>query len=219
MATVVKGRVPADEFALYETLASGPDIECEIERIVETGDDVVMPLVWLRGASHEAFETALAEDPSVADPSPLSELDAESLYRMEWVADIQLVVQMLTGSEATILDAYGADGWWYLRVLYPTRDSLSATYDFCEANGLTFEVETIREMDGNPVGRYGLTEKQYEALTLATEQGYFSVPREIDVSDLADELDISHQALSERLRRAQRVLVEDTLLMGTRSDE
>jgi predicted DNA binding protein len=219
MATVVKGRVPAEEFALYETLTSGPDIECEIERIVETGDDVVMPLVWLRGDDTETFEAALAEDPSVTDPTLLSDLDAESLYRMEWVADIQLVIQMLTGADATILDAYGADGWWYLRVLYPTRDSLSATYDFCEENGLTFEVETIREMDGNPVGRYGLTEKQYEALRLATERGYFSVPREIDVSDLADELDISHQALSERLRRAQRVLVEDTLLMGTRSEE
>jgi predicted DNA binding protein len=219
MATVVKGRVPAEEFALYETLASGPGIECEIERIVETGDDVVMPLVWLRGGDHDTFEAALAEDPSVDDPSLLTDLDGESLYRMEWVADIQLVIQMLTGVDATILDAYGADGWWYLRVLYPTRESLSATYDFCDENGLTFEVETIREMDGDPVGRYGLTEKQYEALTLATERGYFDVPRDIDVTGLADELDISHQALSERLRRAQRVLVEDTLLMGTRSDE
>ncbi len=219
MATVVKGRVPAEEFALYETLATGPDIECEIERIVETGDDVVMPLVWLRGSDTETFGTALTADPSVDDPSLLTDLDGESLYRMEWIADIQLVLQMLTGAKATILDAYGADGWWYLRVLYPTRDSLSATYEFCDENGLTFEVETIREMDGDPVGRYGLTEKQYEALTLATERGYFDVPRDIDVSDLADELDISHQALSERLRRAQRVLVEDTLLMGTRSDE
>jgi predicted DNA binding protein len=219
MATVVKGRVPADEFALYQTLSADPDIECEIERIVETGDEVVMPLIWLRGADHETVAAAIADDPSVQDPSLLTELENEHLYRMEWIADIQLVVQMLTGSKATIIDAYGTDGWWYLRVLYPTRDSLSATYDFCEANGLTFEVETIREMDGNPVGRYGLTEKQYEALRLAAERGYFDVPRSVDVNDLADELDISHQALSERLRRAQRVLVEDTLLMGTRSDE
>jgi predicted DNA binding protein len=219
MATVVKGRVPADEFALYRTLSADPDIECEIERIVETGDEVVMPLVWLRGADHETVAAAITDDPSVTDPTLLTELENEHLYRMEWIADIQLVVQMLTGSKATIIDAYGADGWWYLRVLYPTRDSLSATYDFCEANGLTFEVETIREMDGDPAGRYGLTEKQYEALRLAAERGYFDVPRSVDVNDLADELDISHQALSERLRRAQRVLVEDTLLMGTRSDE
>lgn len=219
MATVVKGRVPAGEFALYETLTAEPDIECEIERIVETGDDVVMPLVWLRGARTESYEAALADDPSVDDPTLLSDLDTESLYRMEWIGDIQLVLQMLTGVEATILDAYGADGWWYLRVLYPTRESLSETYEFCDENGLTFEVETIREMDGNPVGRHGLTKKQYEALRLATEQGYFSVPRETDVTTLADELGISHQALSERLRRAQRVLAEDTILMGTRSDE
>lgn len=219
MATVVKGRVPADEFALYRTLSVDPDIECEIERIVETGDEIVMPLVWLRGADHETVAEAITDDPSVQDPSLLTELESEYLYRMDWIADIQLVIQILTGSKATIMDAYGADGWWYLRVLYPTRDSLSATYDFCEDNGLTFEVETIREMDGNPVGRYGLTTKQYEALRLAAERGYFDVPRSVDVNDLADELDISHQALSERLRRAQRVLVEDTLLMGTRSDE
>jgi hypothetical protein len=51
-------------------------------------------------------------------------MDEQQLYRMEWVAQVQVVLQMLTSAQATITDAYGTGETWYLRVLYPTRDSL-----------------------------------------------------------------------------------------------
>jgi len=38
----------------------------------------------------------------------------------------------------------------------------------------------------------------------ALELGYFETPRQITLKDLAAEMDISHQALSERLRRGMR---------------
>ncbi|MFC7157751.1 helix-turn-helix domain-containing protein [Halomarina halobia] len=84
---------------------------------------------------------------------------------------------------------------------------------------MSFDIDAIRELDGEPVGRYGLTEEQYEALTEAAKQGYFEVPRDIQLGKLADELSISHQALSERIRRAMLALVGDTLLIGPESDE
>ncbi len=56
-----------------------------------------------------------------------------------------------------------------------------------------------------------LTEPQREAIAEAYRQGYYDVPREISLEELANELDISHQALSERLRRANRVLAGEQL--------
>jgi len=56
-----------------------------------------------------------------------------------------------------------------------------------------------------------LTEPQQEAIAEAYRQGYYDVPREISLEELANELDISHQALSERLRRANRVLAGEQL--------
>lgn len=219
MATIVRGHVPASQFALSESHTVLPDIEFDIEQIIETGEEAVMPLIWVRGADSEMVQEALRDDPSVENVELLTDLGDEQLYRMEWVRQVQLVLQMITNSKATIIDAYGGGDSWYLRVLYPTRDSLSETNDFCEANGLTFNIRTIREMDGEPAGRYGLTGDQYEALTRAVESGYYDVPRDNALKSLAEDFDVSHQALSERLRRGTKALIEDTLLVGPRSEE
>ena len=218
MATIVKGSLPADEFALRESLSALPDVEFEVEQIVESGDDAVMPLLWVREADPEAIGEAFEADPSVRDPSLLVNIGGEQLYRMEWVGQVDMVLQMLTNSQATVTDAYGVDETWYLRVLYPNRDSLSATIDYCTDNGLTFDVQTIRELEGEPAGRYGLSEGQYEALTEAAKRGFYEVPRDITLNELADELDTSHQALSERVRCGTLALIEDTLLIGPQSD-
>jgi predicted DNA binding protein len=121
---------------------------------------------------------------------------------------------MLTTAQATITDAYGAGGTWYLRVLYPTRESLSSTVEYYETNGVAFEVERIRELDGEPAGRYGLSEGQYNALTAAATQGYYDIPRDADLQAV-----VPHQALSERLRRGMLALIGDTLLLGPHGDE
>ena len=215
MACIVRGTVPADEFALYEATMSLPNVEYEIERIVESGEGTVMPLLWIRGHDDEAITKAFADDPSVRDLSLLAEFDTELLYRMEWTEDVEVVIQMLTNSEAAITNAYGRDGMWSLRVIYPTRKSVHKTLSFCTDEGLTFEIEMLREFKGEPAGRYGLTGAQYEVLRLAGELGYFEIPRDITTTELAEEIGISHQALSERLRRAFDALVEDAILIGS----
>ncbi|MFC6835360.1 helix-turn-helix domain-containing protein [Halomarina ordinaria] len=219
MATVVQGRLPAEEFALCETLDSLPDAEFETELIVESGEDAIMPLLWVRGAPTEAVREVLERDPSVRSVDLLVELDDAQFYRMEWVGHVELALELLTNAHATIMNAYGAGDWWYLRVLYPDRDSLGRTTDFCERHGLSFDIDTIREMDGEPAGRFGLTDGQYAALTYAVEQGYYDVPRGCELQDLADHFGLSHQALSERLRRGVKALVEDALLVGAPAPE
>ena len=88
------------------------------------------------------------------------------------------------------------------------------THDFCDEHGLTFDVAAVREMDGEPAGRYGLTTDQYETLVLAVERGCFDVPRSVSLGELTGETDVSPQALSERLPRGIEALVEDTLVIG-----
>jgi predicted DNA binding protein len=57
----------------------------------------------------------------------------------------------------------------------------------------------------------GLTDSQREALRIAYERGYFAVPRKTSLEDVAAELDISASSASERLRRAQTQLIEETV--------
>ncbi len=213
MATLVTATLPYAEFALSETLRAVPEATFECEKIVDTAEGTVMPLVWARTPDAEGLETALASDATVDEVQLLSEFDDERLYRMEWVDRIQLVMELLVNEEATILDASTENGTWVFRILYPRHDGPRETMAFCEDHGLTLDIVSIHEMESDPSGRYGLTEAQYEAVTTACEQGYYKVPREASLDDLADSLGVSHQALSERLRRGIDALVTDTLLL------
>jgi hypothetical protein len=214
MPTIVSGSVPASEFVLGHSLETLPELTFEVERIVTSGDEAVMPLLWVRGASRERVEETLEDDPTVDNVTVLGDFEDEWLFRMEWISRIDLVVQMLVSAEATILDTVGHRDEWKLRVLYPRREQFSQTHEFCEAHGLSFDVRSIRDLDSEPAGRYGLTEEQYDVLVKAASMGYFQVPREVTLQELAEEFDVSHQAISERLRRATNALVEDTLFVG-----
>jgi predicted DNA binding protein len=213
MAIIVRTSVPTTEFALSETLDSAPGITFECERVVESEGNV-MTLIWARGTDRGTLEAELERDRSVEHFELLDAFDEQYLYRMELIERIQLVLQILTDTTATVLDASGNSNHWTLRILYPQREELSQTGDFCDNHDLSFDIKRIRELSGTPAGRYNLTDEQFDALTAACEQGYFDVPREIELGDLSDELGISHQALSERLRRGHEMLIKETLLVN-----
>lgn len=215
MSTIAQIELPATEFALDATLATNPDIEFDIERVVAHGPDHVLPLVWVIGDEDdlEYVEASLREDPSVEDFELVSALDDRRVYRMDWVANIRLIVRILVEEEATILNAHAREGHWTLRVLFGDRKSLSRTYDFCEDADIALNVKTVHDLAEGEHSRFGLTEEQHEALVTATKRGYYAVPRIIGIHDLAAELGISHQALSERLRRGQENLNRHALIV------
>ena len=66
------------------------------------------------------------------------------------------------------------------------------------------------------IGRFNpkitLTIKQYELLTLAFWQGFFEIPRKIDMKSLSNQLNVSKSALSEMFRRAIKNLLLDNFL-------
>jgi predicted DNA binding protein len=104
-------------------------------------------------------------------------------------------------------------------IAMPHRDTNgNRLFDFVISDGSVdepFTRENIWELERQPSGRYGLTDEQYEALVEAYQRGYFEVPLGITLAELAEELGVSHQALSERVRRGTGALVDDTLLIGS----
>lgn len=201
MATIVRGTVPAEEFALSYTLEQLPELEIECEQIVDAAESEVMPLLWIRNADREEIEAALKEDATVESIQCISEVGNEYLYQMKWVSHIHLLLHMITNGQATVLDAYGRNDRWHLRLLYPNRSRISQTHEFADRHGVRFDIVSIQELEGNSTGSLGLTQGQYRALRLATERGYYKVPKDVTLYELADELGVSHQALSEQLRR------------------
>ena len=214
MSTISEISVSASTFVLGETLEAVPDATFDVERVVAHDTDRVLPFVWASAPDRETLEDAIEEDASIKNVELLSDLEDEWLYQMEWVSQVEFVVHALLEEQATVLNAHSEDGQWHLRLLFPDRASLSRTYEFCEDHDIRLDVKTIYEMDSERHGRFGLTEEQSEALSAAFELGYYEVPRGVSVEALAEELGISHQALSERFRRAHGNLVENTLIIG-----
>ena len=55
---------------------------------------------------------------------------------------------------------------------------------------------------------------QRSALVTALEMGYFDVPRQVELADVAAELDLSPNAVSERIRRGEANLFRSALTVN-----
>ncbi|WP_227374051.1 helix-turn-helix domain-containing protein [Haladaptatus halobius] len=125
-------------------------------------------------------------------------------------------VSLLVKGDATALIANAMDDEWRFRVRFADRKRLADVYESCRDADLSADVRTINELETPRSGSQRLTPRQYQTLRSAAERGYYDVPREATTEDLADELGISHQTVSERLRRGHRNLVERILASPTR---
>ncbi|RBI62314.1 helix-turn-helix domain-containing protein [halophilic archaeon] len=91
-----------------------------------------------------------------------------------------------------------------------------------------FELHSVSEVDttGEPLGsgqlsrvlQNELTQEQLNVLEMAHEMGYFDVPREASADDIATELDIAQSTLSERLRIAEKQLLDLVFASGEFAD-
>lgn len=217
MTTVASLRVPADGFLLGATFGAVPGAEFEVTPVVAHGDG---PATFLHaiGVDEATAAEALAADSSVEDAATVAPTNSGVLFRITWAPRSRLLVNSLVETGGTVLSLFGSGGEWHVRALFPDREMLSLAYRFFEANDVTVHVERITDLDSTDhYGRYGLSERQHSTLVTGFRRGYYDVPREVDASELASELGITHQALSERLRRAHSTLIENSLLSGARA--
>lgn len=213
MSIIAELSISPEEFVLAHALTSVPDATVEIERVA-AAEDHVTPYCWVLSDDLDAFDAALREDDTARDPTRLESDENERLYRVDWHAEDHDFAEALAGTDATVLKAVANDDW-HIRVLFPDDDALSAFHDRCQSAGLAFSVERLYHPDEpDDFEEYALTEEQRTALLAAARSGYFDVPREATLAEVADDLSISSNALSSRLRRGTETLVEESLIDG-----
>jgi predicted DNA binding protein len=206
MSIILEYRLRSEGLALAPTLAAA-DVSLEIEGITAFGPTHPQLFAWVEG-DLSGFEAALAEDPTVTEPTTLSDHGERRLYRVRTTDAVETVLYSLwveAGGEG--LSARFEDGWWHSRLRFPSRAAAAAYRDALTAEGVTFHLEGIYEDESDGPGA-SLTSEQRETLRLAYRRGYFSVPRTVSTAALAEELGVSAQAVSERLRRGYARLVE-----------
>lgn len=210
-STLVRGRIPTESFALEETFAAVPDLTVECAPLVASGEAANMSLLWANTDDTDLTAT-LRRDPTVSTVTELRRTDDRRLYRVEWTHDIRCCIDMLLQSEGILLSNRGTETEWTVEILYPNREDVRTANECCEQYGLSFAIDTIRSLDSERTTQCGLTPAQYDILTQACQSGYFTVPRETGLEELSNKMNVSHQALSERLRRGHDTLIKSTLI-------
>jgi len=208
MSIIVEATVPAAEFALPETLPSAADGPFRAVRLVAQASERTMPFLWVDCDDVDRLRGAMQDDPSVRDLAVLAAFDEQCLLRVEWEPRVRTLLSVIRDAGAVVLGASGSDGLWHLRVYFSDHDRVTAARESCDARGLDVSFESEAHLSGcSESGYFGLTERQYETVVSAYELGYYDVPRRVTQAELADRFDVTHQALSERLRRAHETLV------------
>jgi predicted DNA binding protein len=215
MSVMGEFTVHSADFALHQALSSAPETVVEIERLVVTTEDRIMPYFWVTGDNLERFEAAFDADPTVTRTERVDETDDAVLYRAEWTEDIETIVYAYVAMGATILEATGTSERWEITMRFDDENTVSEFHEYCRENDVSFELERLYEQ-AQPMAssQYGLTPTQRETLVAAYESGLFDVPQRTTMGELADELEITQQALSKRLHHAHKNLIGNVLTIG-----
>ncbi|WP_224450500.1 bacterio-opsin activator domain-containing protein [Haloprofundus salilacus] len=204
--------VPSETFALNYTLEQLPETTIETERVVATGE-VLTPYFWVSSDNLNQFETVSESDPSIQNLSRLDEFEQATLYRAEWTEHIDAIVFAYLQVGATILEATGKHHEWKLCMRFDDHEKLDQFQEYCDDQDVSFKLTQLHELTQSKSGsQFGLTPKQHDALVTAWEMEYFT-SADVSLSEVATELDITPQSLSELLHRGYQSLIANTLVV------
>lgn len=166
------------------------------------------------GTQIDAFERALDDDPTVADYTVLKRFAETTYYIVTYALDFitKGTYHIAVEQDIAYLTIELQGGEYMVRARVPERAALAALSEYCRENEIPFELDRIYQEDSSDAAVNTLTEAQREALEVAYEYGYFNSPRETTLETIADVLEISRQAVADRLRRGHKRLLESTIV-------
>lgn len=211
MSVIAEFRLPPDALPAGEMLVENPEIRIEIERVVPL-QEASLPLFWVWGPNPDRFIEYAAREPNVADVDALERVEGGALFRARWTPDADLI-HGLERLDATIIEATGTAERWLIELRAPKRQTLDEFRKLFKRQGMSVNLTSVYDVEELIDGTAGpMTAQQRETLLRAYREGYFDQPRGITQEELAHHFGVSRRAISDRLRRGVRNLVETSLL-------
>ena len=205
------------DLALTHTIRSLGDGELGVVSDAGTDPDHDVSFIWVEAPDFDEVETALADDPTVAEFATVLENGHRRTYRIAYTAHAKQVSPPSTQVGGLTQEARSHLNGWLLELRFQNHEGLYALDEYAKGEGIQLDVFDLQHTDGvRESPAYGLTDFQQEALVAAFVNGYYDEPRETSLEELAALLDISPTAVSGRLRRGSARLVEEVLLDADR---
>lgn len=206
--SVARFALAAEAVALADLFERDPNANVELEPAVAAPDDLALLVVRTEELGRDAVDELLRTDPAFDRVDRVGGCAGAWEYGVQWDDRIRGLVGEMVAEETVVSSATARDGRWYLRVTSHDRSGLLTVHELLGRFDPSAECLSIATLDGTEQSaRCVLTEKQRRTVMAAFEAGYYDVPRKSTTEEIADELGVSHQAISERFRRAHAELV------------
>jgi hypothetical protein len=219
MGLVAEFEIGCEALPLTGVAADVPDAAITLEMQFNHGNRPPF-LVTVQDGSRRAIEDAFGDAYDVGEWTLVGQAGETRRYQVlpalsleeqlgERLDDLEGLEALATADAIikridVLPDGWRQTGW------FADRETFREFSSFWQRN-VTFQLHRLtRDGESEPPGD-GLTDRQHEALRIAYELGYFDIPRRASLEDVATELDVSPSSVSERLRRAQTQLIEETV--------
>jgi predicted DNA binding protein len=196
----------AEDLWVSEVTRSFPDATLRLLTGVPRGDRA-LELGEIRAENPRDVSDAIRTHPDVSNYDRLFvgesrvvgqyEADEKSLYEFLWSSSLPPEFPIVVENGEMEFD------------LTATQEQFDTFGTALEATGRQYELLTLVHTDER---EQLLTDRQREFLTAAKRHGYFEVPRECTLADLAGTLGVDKSTASETLRRAVARVVDQFLL-------
>lgn len=206
MSVRVSVAVPAADFVLERLLSEHSINHVRMERIAAF-DESLVPYLWVTESDIDATSRALRADPDVETFEVIDTVGCNTLVHVGWNPDAAGLIKGLVESDAVLVEAASDGTSWALELRFPDHNRLSEFHAWCLDYGIDLSIGEVYSINGMRDDEGPLTDVQRQTLYAALDAGYFEVPRKVTLTELADDLDVSDNAVSQRLRRAISTLI------------
>lgn len=214
MAILVEFTLDSQSFPFGRSTSGDPAVRVQLERVIPLKESRI-PFIWAAGedANLDEFEHHLRTSEIVKNVEALTRVGDNVLYYIEWYEEGETFLNGLAETGGTIMEAHG-DSTWSFTVRFRDHAHLTQFHQFYQDEGFPVYIKRVTSLDDEPGTEYGfgLTPAQRDTLIMAVENGYFAIPRETTLDEIAEEVGISSQAASERIRRGTETVLRKALI-------
>ena len=211
MAIVAEILLADETLPLVGVADSIPSGELSISNAVGLEDGKLLLTVSVSADSRDAFERELDAQSQITDAAEIGQTADGWFYKVVVNNASSLIASHDPEEfEGVAMDAtVTCDGIREQKV-FSDYEAFSALRDRCAVNDIPLELLNIASDPENPGERdqFGLTDRQYRAMSVALSAGYYDWPRESTAEEVAAAMDISSPTLHEHLRAGERKLLE-----------
>ncbi|WP_306060824.1 helix-turn-helix domain-containing protein [Natronococcus wangiae] len=188
---------------IREISTAYPDATFRVSSVLP-GADVAIGVVELAASNPVPILAAIDDRSDVRDLELLWKHDETALLHIE-TTDPSLLVPIQRAGVSMETPFAVEDGvvTWELTT---SADRLSALGDAFDERGIDYRLEYVRAVDADRAEDL-MTNRQLEVFLTALDAGYYDVPRDATLTDVAAALDVTKSTCSDVLHRAESAIL------------